>query len=247
MPHASSPSASSPSAPGLRRRAMRLGLIAVAGLSAVGASAGAATAAPGPAHASPGSPFTGNQPVVRGVGIASDSAFTLANRAHTSRFQDSFTVHQYGYLYTAGVRNQATAESVACAPNAPCRSVALSFQIVTMAGTGVHLNASNTSSAQNVHCDGCQTLAGAYQFVVDTPTPIQLTAADQSHLASIHRQLDALGSSHADIATVKAQADALAAQVTALLQAAATRAPASPTTTLTHPAPHVTVHRTFTA
>ncbi|RAG85246.1 hypothetical protein DN069_12845 [Streptacidiphilus pinicola] len=212
---------------GAARRALRFGLLATAGLGVIGATAGTAQA-------------------VQGVAVAHDSARTLADRAHETRFQDSFTVHQYGTLYAASARNQALAVSAYCSADDPCRSVALSFQIVTMAGENIHLNAVNLSRAENVHCDDCQTLAGAYQFVVSTPRPFTLSAAAQRQLADIHRKLDALGRSHASVAELKSQADALAAQVTSILKAAAATAPKGPgVDALAQLEPEVTVHRVF--
>jgi len=220
--------------PARRRRALRLGLLATASLTVIGAVTGGAQAIG--FAASP----------VPGVAVASDSAHTLTNPAHRDRFDDSFTVHQFGPLFAASVRNQANAESAACTTDAPCRSVSLSFQIVTMAGTNIHLNAVNLSDASNAHCDGCQTLAGAYQFVVSTPRPFILGSSAQSQLAAIHHQLDLLSTSTAPVATVQQQVDALAAQVTAILKEAAATAPAGPGVNgLSQLVPDVTVHRTF--
>ncbi|WP_037608205.1 hypothetical protein [Streptacidiphilus rugosus] len=216
---------------GTARRAVRIGLLATAGLGIIGATTGAAQAAG----------FNGG-----GVAVADDSAHTLANPGHESRFQDSFTVHQYGSLFAAGVRNQATAFASHCTAADPCRSVALSFQIVTMAGTNIHLNAVNLSRADNVHCPGCESLAGAYQFIVSTPRPFTLSAAAERQLAVVHRKLDALGRSTAPIADVKRQADALAAQVAAILKSAAASAPKGPgVDALSQMEPEVTIHRVF--
>jgi hypothetical protein len=216
---------------GSARRALRVGLIATAGLGVLGATAGAAQAVGRP---------------VEGVAVADDGAHTLANRAHETRFKDSFTVHQYGTLFAASARNQALAVSAYCSPDDPCRSVALSFQIVTMAGTDIHLNAVNLSRAENVHCDGCQTLAGAYQFIVSTPRPFTLSPTAERQLAVIHRKLDALGRSRASIAQIRSQADALAAEVASILRAAAATAPKGPVVSpLAQLEPEVTVHRVF--
>jgi hypothetical protein len=212
------------------RRALRVGLIATAGLGVIGGTAGVAQAVGGP----------------HGTAVANDGAHTLANRAHETRFQDSFTVHQYGTLYAASARNQAQAISAYCSPHDPCRSVALSFQIVTMAGTQIHLNALNLSKAENVHCSGCETLAGAYQFIVSTPRPFTLSPIAERQLADIHRRLDALGKSTAPVSDIKSQVDALAAQVTAILKAAAATAPTGPVVSpLAQMEPQVTVHRVF--
>ncbi|MFC1415206.1 hypothetical protein [Streptacidiphilus cavernicola] len=222
---------------GLGRKAVRIGLLAGVGLTAVATAATAQAAGPGSTAG------TGH-----GVAIASDSAHALAVPGQRTRFDDSFTVHQEGSVFAAAFHNQAEADSVGCTAAKPCRSVALSFQIVTMAGENIHLNAVNTSNAANRHCDGCQTLAGAYQFIVSTPRPFTLSGAQLRQLADIHRRLDALGRSTAPIATVKAQADALAAQVTALLDTAAAHAPKGPgVDALGVTAPHVTVHRMYTS
>lgn len=220
--------------PGRRRHVLRFGLLAAASLTALGAVTGAAQA------------IGFSQSPVPGVGVATDSTFTLANPGHRVRFDDSFTVQQYGALFAASAHNQATAESAYCAADAPCRSVSLSFQIVTMAGSDIHLNAVNLSHASNVHCDGCQTLAGAYQFVVSTPRPFTLSAAAERQLAAIHRSLNALSTSTAPTAVVQQQVDSLAAQVTAILQAAAATAPKGPAVDgLAQLVPQVTVHRMF--
>jgi hypothetical protein len=221
---------------GFGRKAVRIGLLATASLTAVATAATAQAATPGSTAGSG-----------HGVGIASDGAHSLANPGHRVRFDDSFTVHQEGTVFAAAAHNQAEAGSVACTAARPCRSVALSFQIVTMAGENIHLNAVNTSNASNIHCDGCQSLAGAYQFIVSTPRPFTLSGAAQRQLADIHRRLDALGTSKAPIATVKAQADALAAQVTSILKAAAATAPKGPgIDALAVTPPTVTVHRMYT-
>ncbi|MFC1413829.1 hypothetical protein ACEZCY_32240 [Streptacidiphilus sp. N1-12] len=222
---------------GVGRKAVRFGLLATAGLTAM------ATAATTAQAAGPGSTAgTGH-----GVAIANDSAHALANPGNRVRFDDSFTVHQEGTVFAAAAHNLAEADSAGCTAARPCRSVALSFQIVTMAGENIHLNAVNSSNAANHHCAGCQTLAGAYQFIVSTPRAFRLSPTALRQLADIHRRLDALGRSKAPVATVKTQADALAAQVTSILQAAAATAPKGPgIDALAVRTPTVTVHRMYT-
>lgn len=221
---------------GAGRRALRLGLLATASLTAVATAATAQAAGPGSTAG------TGH-----GVAIAADSANTLANPGHRVRFDDSFTVHQEGDVFAAAAYNRAEADSVGCTAARPCRSVALSFQIVTMGGENIHLNAVNTGNAANRHCNGCQTLAGAYQFIVSTPRAFSLSPTALRQLADIHRKLDALGRSDGSIAAVKEQADSLAAQITAILRTAAAAAPKGPgVDAFAVPAPTVTVHRMFT-
>ncbi|WP_232248493.1 hypothetical protein [Streptacidiphilus rugosus] len=212
--------------PGPARRVLRAGLLAAAGLGVLGTTTVAQA--------------------VHGVAVDTDAAHTLANPGHRQAFADSFSVHQEGLVYAASARNQATAVSGGCSADDPCRSIALSFQIVTMAGTDIHLNALNLGRAVNHHCDACETLAGAYQFIVSTPRPFTLGAAAQRRLADIHRRLDALRGSTAPVSEIQHQADALAAEVTALLEAAAATAPKGPgISALAAMEPKVTVHRMF--
>jgi hypothetical protein len=190
------------------RRAVRVGLFA-AGV------AGVATAVPAQA--------AGNGPAK--VAVASDHVFSRANQLDHTESKDSFTIRQYGKVSAANVRNQANAVSSGCSADDACRSVALSFQIVTFAGEQTRLNAVNLSDAANKSCTGCQTLAGAYQFVVSTPTPLTLDSAHRRQLADIHRRLDALTRSKVPATDLRTQADGLAAEVNAVLKDAVDKAP----------------------
>ncbi|MFD1274697.1 hypothetical protein ACFQ51_33480 [Streptomyces kaempferi] len=129
----------------LGRKAMRIGLFAAS-------AAGIATAVPAQAATAAASSMG------RSAAVAEDHTFSHADRAHPTQVKDSFTVRQFGTVKSAGIRNQANAVSVGCSVDAHCRSVALSFQIVTLAGQHTRLNAVNLSDAANQHCDGCQTL-----------------------------------------------------------------------------------------
>ncbi|GAA2809571.1 hypothetical protein GCM10010441_37680 [Kitasatospora paracochleata] len=200
----------------LGRNTQRLGVLTVACLAALGIA--------GPAGAVPASSHPG-----RDVPVVRDLARTHADRTRTDQFQSSFDVRQLGAVVGAAVDNRALAVSAGCRPERPCRSVALSFQIVTMAGDQTRLSAGNTGRALNEHCAGCQTLAVAYQFIVAAPRPFTLSAQAQAQLAAVHRQLDALKNSREPVSVVHQQVDALADQVKAVLDreaAAAAKGPA---------------------
>lgn len=204
----------------LTQRAVRIGLFAAG-------AAGIATAVP--AQAATGAP--------QHAAVASDQVFSRADFVHHTQTRDSFTVRQFGTVNAATARNQAGAVGLGCSVDDHCRSVALSFQIVTMAGEHTHLNAVNRGDAVNKHCDGCQTLAGAYQFVVSTPRPFTLDKETQRRLADIHRRLDALTRSTLPATDLKTRADALAAEVNTVLHDAVAKAPKGPER------PSVTLHR----
>lgn len=197
----------------LTRRAVRVGLFA-AGV------AGVATAVP--AQAATGGAATGG---AAKVAVASDHVFSHADRHDHTEEKDSFTIRQVGKVAAASVRNQANAVSAGCTADDDCRSVALSFQIVTVAGEHTRLNAVNLSDAVNKSCTGCQTLAGAYQFVVSTPAPLTLDSAHRRQLADIQRRLDALTRSDVPATDLRTRADALAAEVNTVLKDAVADAP----------------------
>ncbi|MFG2824450.1 hypothetical protein ACGFX4_34100 [Kitasatospora sp. NPDC048365] len=215
------------------RTAGRLGALSGACLAVLAVAA--------PADAVPFSDHPG-----RGAAAFADRATTHANRVHPDQYKDSFTVHELGTVFSVGANNRATAVSAGCSTQHPCRSIALSFQIVTMAGDNVRLNATNLGRAVNEQCPGCQTLAGAYQFVVSTAQPFTLSPEARNQLAAIHRRLDALDTSNDPISVVKERADDLAAQVKALLDREALSAPrGGATAPLAKSGPSVTMHRHY--
>ncbi|MEU8588912.1 hypothetical protein AB0C59_18215 [Streptomyces sp. NPDC048664] len=202
------------------QRAVRVGLFA-AGAAGIATAVPAQAASALPQHAA----------------IVTDQTSSRADFVHHQQVRDSFTVRQFGTVNAAAVRNQATAMGVGCSVDDHCRSVALSFQIVTMAGDPTHLNAINRGDARNEHCDGCQTLAGAYQFVVSTPHALTLDKASRQKLDDIHRRLDALTRSTLPATDLKTRADALAAEVDKVLADAVAKAPKGAQR------PSVTLHR----
>ncbi|GAA0676544.1 hypothetical protein GCM10010193_32130 [Kitasatospora atroaurantiaca] len=215
------------------RKAKRCGLLTTVCLAALTVAVPAG-AAPSLSHIS------------RDVAVVANRAYTHANRAHPDRYQDTFAIHELGSVVGAGVDNRATAVSAGCSPLRPCRSVALSFQIVTMAGADVHLNATNLGHAVNDHCTGCQTLAGAYQFIVSTPQPFSLSTRAKGQLDAIHRQLDDLRASQEPTSVIHDRADALAAEVLAVLNREAAAAPRGPAVSpRSSSEPVVTMHRHF--
>lgn len=130
------------------RKAAQLGMLAIA------CTAGIATTA------SPAGATSSARTVTRDVGIAMDEAHAKATPRNRFDYDEEFAIRELGTRIGVGARNKAVARSVGCSLDNPCRSVALSFQIVTTNGTLTRLNATNTSRAVNDHCEGCQTFAG---------------------------------------------------------------------------------------
>ncbi|QFZ72882.1 hypothetical protein GFH48_06000 [Streptomyces fagopyri] len=160
------------------------------------------------------------------VATAVDLAHSRADRTHVRQFEESFRVHEFGPSVAVTANNRATAESVGCSPHAPCRSIALSFQIVTTSGRNARLvNTTNISRALNEHCAGCETFAGSYQFVVATPRAFTLSGQARSALARLDRRAAALQSSNLSVTRIRQYADDLAHEVKAVLDREAARAP----------------------
>ncbi|MFF9058898.1 hypothetical protein ACIRPQ_08095 [Streptomyces sp. NPDC101213] len=211
------------------KKALGLSMVATAGL-AMTTTVASATTGPGISH---------------GAAIAVDMAHSRADRTHVNQFDESFEIHEFGPSAAVTANNRAMAESVGCSLDAPCRSIALSFQIVTASGRYARLiNATNISRAANGHCPSCQTFSGAYQFVVATPRAMSLSRAARGELGSIQSQVGLLRRSGLTIAQVKRRADELAAQVKDVLDREAQRAPRGGTdSSLTDFEPTVTMHR----
>ena len=100
-----------------------------------------------------------------------------------------------------------------------------------------------------MHCAGCQTVAGAYQFVVATPGAFTLNRTAMAQLNAIHHELNALSNSKLSADQVQSTADTLAAKVEAILKNAAATSPEGPVlrplTASTLSGPSVTVYKDF--
>ncbi|MGW3357041.1 hypothetical protein ACWDFL_16725 [Streptomyces bungoensis] len=215
------------------KTAVRLGVAVTAGL-AVTAVTGTARATPSGTHITPR------------VAVAVDTAHSHADRIHVNQSDISFAIHEYGPTIAVTANNRATAVATGCSLQNPCRSVALSYQIVTTAGANArHINATNLSRAVNEHCPACQTLSAAYQFVVATPRLLRISSQARGELNDIDRQVDALRASSLPIDQITRRADELAQRIKAILDHEAARAPRTSGTAdpLADFVPTVTMHR----
>ncbi|MFE3638276.1 hypothetical protein [Streptomyces cellostaticus] len=177
--------------------------------------------------------------------IAVDNAYSHANRTHVNQTDTTFTIHQYGPTTAVTANNRATAISAGCTPDNPCRSIALSYQIITTSGPNARLiNATNLSRSINNHCPTCQTLSAAYQFIIATPQQLTLTPQARTQLNNINHQINTLRTSHLPINQITHQADQLAQQIKTILDHETAHAPHPHTTNpQTNFTPTVTMHR----
>jgi hypothetical protein len=223
-----------PRTPRARQSAVRVAITVTAGLAMTAATTSARAGTPG---------RTGTS---HRVAIAVDGAYSHANRTRVNQFDESFSIHTYGPSDAVTANNRATAVSAGCSLARPCRSVALSYQIVTTAGRNARLiNATNLSRSVNEHCPACQTFSAAYQFVVATPRQFSLSRQSRGELADIEDKVEALKTSRLPIVEVARQAEELAARIKAVLDREAARAPRTSGTDdpLADFAPKVTMHR----
>ncbi|MGW2696704.1 hypothetical protein [Streptomyces sp. NPDC001296] len=222
-----------PPTPKTTKTAIRLGAAVTAGL--------AMTALTAQARATPG-----RLGISHDVAIAVDAALSHADRTHVNQSDTSFQIHTYGPSIAVTANNRATAISAGCSPDNPCRSVALSYQIVTTAGRNAHLiNATNISRSLNEHCPACQTLSAAYQFIVATPRQFTLSPQARTELNTINHQVDTLRTSHLPIDQITRQADELAQHIKTILDHEAAHQPRTSNTNdpQTDFTPTVTMHR----
>ncbi|MEV7179392.1 hypothetical protein [Kitasatospora sp. NPDC093679] len=173
------------------------------------------------------------------------NAVSVASPVHTRDTDVAFEIRQFGRTVGVDVDNRAIATARYCSEGQHCRAVALSFQIVTTGGSNVHVAADNNSKATTVHCAGCQAVAGAYQFVINTPQPVRLGQDALRELAAVEKAVRSAARTQ-DPAQLKATVDAKVAEITDILQAAVAAqpaAPAAPSNRSLAERPGVTVHR----
>ncbi|MEV4611563.1 hypothetical protein AB0K43_03025 [Kitasatospora sp. NPDC049258] len=208
---------------------MRAGLVATAAAVMVTGTPVLASAAPNARHTT-----------AHAVSIDTTSAISTASPLHPRDFQVAFEIHQYGDQIGAGADNRALASSRSCDGWQHCSSAALSFQIITMGGSHPKLHAGNVSKASNNHCAACETFAGAYQFVLDTPRPVTLSPDALRRLGQIEADLRTAARDQPP-QRLKAVADNLAEQVVVILGEASAAASADRAA----PTPDVTLTRTI--
>jgi hypothetical protein len=128
-------------------------------------------------------------------------------------FDDAFRIIEFDDP-VVNPGNLAYAHAVGCTG---CQAAAISFQIVLAQQAPTQWIPENAAVALNENCDTCDASASAYQFVVGGH-PVELTGYGRQQLKRISNQVDALRYSGLTGPEMGARADALADQVTAILQ-----------------------------
>jgi len=144
----------------------------------------------------------------------------------------------------------ATNAAVAAASCNDCQTVAIALEGVLVTGDAEVVAPENVAIAINSGCDGCATLAYAYQNVQTTDGMVRLTGEGRKRIAELRRELNGLRNAGLDIAQIRdrvsviaaAFADVLRTEVVAVgpaqdAPAAQTAGTASPTASASPTAP----------
>jgi putative peptide zinc metalloprotease protein len=133
--------------------------------------------------------------------------------------------------------------AVAAASCTDCETVAIALEGVLVAGDPTTFDPANVALAINSDCTNCQTLATAYQDVVQNDTRVRITGAGRKEIADIRQDLDSLRKSGLDIVAIQKRVNDDAGRFLAVLRndvvpigPGAKAADASTTTTAPAPA-----------
>lgn len=121
-------------------------------------------------------------------------------------------------VHTNGPTVDPTNAAVAVASCSDCQTVAISLEGVLVAGSPTTFDPTNVALAINTDCSNCQTLATAYQDVVQNDTRVRITGAGRQEIASIRRDLESLRNSGLDIFAIQQQVNTDAGRFLTVLQ-----------------------------
>ena len=93
--------------------------------------------------------------------------------------------------------------AVASASCTDCTTVAISMEAVLVFGSPTTYDPTNVALALNSDCTNCQTLASAYQDIVQNDNRVRITGAGRQEIADIRRDLESLRTSGLDVVAVQ--------------------------------------------
>jgi putative peptide zinc metalloprotease protein len=107
--------------------------------------------------------------------------------------------------------------AVAYASCTECQTVAISIQVLLVAGSPTVFTPENIALAINEQCTLCDTMALAYQFAVGMDTKLKFTAEGNRQLAQLRRELEQLRTSDLSLAEIQAKAADIVKQLSTVL------------------------------
>lgn len=152
--------------------------------------------------------------------VADDAAGKPVNAAVATNTKDGKTVVALSikivreYDGTVDAANAA----VAVASCTDCTTVAIALEGVLVAGSPTDFEPTNVALAINTGCSNCQTLAAAYQAVVQSDGKVRISKAGRQEINDIRRDLHALKKSDLDIETIRQRVEDAAARFIAVLR-----------------------------
>lgn len=131
----------------------------------------------------------------------------------------------------------ATNAAVAVASCADCQTVAIALEGVLVIGDPTNFEPTNIALAINSGCTSCQTLASAYQYIVQNDTRVRISGAGRREIADVRAGLQSLRHSGLDIFAIQAAVDEYAARLLHVLhnEVYPIGRPPAPSTTTTTP------------
>ncbi|MGH2556738.1 MAG: hypothetical protein ACRDHO_13605 [Actinomycetota bacterium] len=128
---------------------------------------------------------------------------------------DGHRRHRAGHSTARVIGDTADNENVAYAYSSctDCRTVAVATQIVLVMSDAHVVTTKNLGIAINENCRSCQTMAGAYQYVVSTHGIVHFTPQGAVRLAELRNQITVLARSAAPFPELVAQIDPLVAEM----------------------------------
>lgn len=175
------------------------------------------------------------------------------NVAVASNTTDGRTVYAISLkiVQTDSSTVDATNAAVAAASCTDCQTVAISLEGVLVIGSPTTFDPTNIALAINSDCSNCQTLATAYQDVVQYDTRVRITGAGRQEIAAIRKDLESLRTSGLDIFSIQQRVNDDAGRFLTVLRndvvpvgrpgQAATTSTSVPTTSGATPSPSTTI------
>ncbi|MDX6274249.1 MAG: hypothetical protein QOJ92_1459 [Frankiales bacterium] len=108
--------------------------------------------------------------------------------------------------------------AVAAAGCTDCETVAIAIEGVLVTGDVEVVEPVNIALALNTDCQGCQTLAAAYQTVIGTNGNVRITGEGRRAIADLRKQLHDLRKSGLPLEQIAAEVDRIAAEFTQVLR-----------------------------
>ena len=163
-----------------------------------------------------------------GTSSPSDTATTVAggggantdNVAVATNTKDGKTVIAISLKITQVASDDvdATNAAVAVASCSDCQTVAIALEGVLVIGDPSTFDPTNIALAINSECNNCQTLAAAYQDIVQNGTRVRISGEGRREIAAIRKDLESLRNSGLDIFAIQQRVNDDAGRFLAVLQ-----------------------------